>query len=159
MNEKKKLTDFTYSNCSKTSLQSSGIKMCTPYTLATKNGWQIEVNDKLEPTSRASNPNTQPKKKSLWFDWPTQQFSQILWWSRFTIQAWQIVQWNVRGGTYFRHFGHMFGWFWSLSSESPSPVMSNDVCSSVISGKLSSSLVLCTTWFKIARCLTYINNN
>ena len=144
----------THSNWSNTSLQSSGKKIGTPKIRPIKNGWHIDVNARFVPNINAIMLTMHPKKKNRWFDSPMQASSQMLWWSRFTIQAWQMLQWNVRGGVYLWHLEHIFG-LASLSSDSPSSFIKSVVCSSVMSGKLSSSLVLCTTWFNGAFSFTW----
>lgn len=94
----------TYSYWSKTSLQSSGNKTSMLKIRKTKNGWQIDVIDKLAPNSKANMAKKHPNKNSLWFDSPIQQSNQKLWWSRFTMHCWHVWQWIARK-LYRRHFG------------------------------------------------------
>lgn len=97
---------FTHSYCPNTSLQSSGNSTAILNIRNKKNGWQIDVIDRLAPNKSANVASKQPAKKYLWFDSPMQQSNQTLWWSRFAMHCWQILQWNARGGIYRRHFGH-----------------------------------------------------
>lgn len=101
----------THSYWSNTSLQSSGNKTLMLKIRKTKNGWQIDVIDKLAPNNKANMAKKQPNRKSLWFDSPIQQSNQKLWWSRFEMHCWHVWQWKARGGMYRRHFRQtLFVW-------------------------------------------------